>query len=139
MQLEPRPSLFADADDKALVQMILVKGSEGAFRELYGRHSPRVYRVLLRLLGAASGAEDALQDNWLRAAPKLAEFEWRSSLNTWLTAIAVNIARDLLDRRGRWLDVDLEERMLVSEGVGSAESLDLERALALLPPGCRTV
>ena len=128
-----------DGDDRALVQMIVAKGSEEAFRELYGRHSPRIYRVLLRMLTAESDAEDVLQETWLRAVPRLFEFEWRASLNTWLTAIAVNIARDLLDKRGRWLDIDLEERMLVADGVESIESLDLERALAILPAGCRTV
>ncbi len=139
MRLEPKSPVPPDADDQALVRLVLAEGSEAAFRVLYRRHAPRVYRVMLRMLGSESDAEDALQETWLRATDRLSAFAWRSQLGTWLTAIAVNVARDVLDRRGRWVDVELEEQMIIMESAGTGEPIDMERAIALLPAGCRAV
>ena len=139
MRLEPKSALPPDADDQLLVRLVLAEGSEAAFRLLYRRHAPRVYRVMLRMLGSEADAEDALQETWIRASDRLAAFAWRSALGTWLIAIAVNVARDVLDRRGRWVDVELEEQMLFLETTATIELMDLERAIALLPAGCRAV
>jgi RNA polymerase sigma-70 factor (ECF subfamily) len=91
------------------------------------------------MLDSDADAEDVLQETWLRAVARLGAFEWRSGLGTWLASIAINTARDVLDRHGRWLSVELEEEMLGSEPHGGMEQLDLERALVRLPAGCRAV
>ena len=137
MRLEPESKEDSEAGDRDLVHRVLEAGSEGAFRALYRRHSPRIYRVLLRMLASEADAEDVLQEMWLRASTQLHSFEWRCALATWLTAIAVNLARDVLDRRGRWTDVGLEEDLAGGERENGAEAVDLERAIALLPSGCR--
>jgi RNA polymerase sigma-70 factor (ECF subfamily) len=137
MRLVPAQAEDDGPRDTELVAAVLASGSETAFRALYRRHSPRIYRVLLRMLASETDAEDALQDAWLRASVQLRAFEWRSSLGTWLTAIAVNIARDMLERRGRWIQLDLDEDLLPGVPERPGEPLDLERAMAALPPGCR--
>jgi RNA polymerase sigma-70 factor (ECF subfamily) len=96
-----------------------------------------MYRVAWRMLGSETDAEDVLQESWLRACARLQGFEWRSLLGTWLTSIVVNVSRDLLEKRGRWMDVQLEEHLVFAEAVDAPESVDLERAIAALPSGCR--
>jgi RNA polymerase sigma-70 factor (ECF subfamily) len=131
------PDPLGDVGDDVLVRLVLADGSEMAFRALHRRHAPRAFRVAVRILGTESDAEDAVQEMWLRAVPRLKDFAWRSALGTWLTAIVVNVCREALSRRGRWNPVELEEHMLSTESTVAGEPLDLERAVASLPPGCR--
>jgi RNA polymerase sigma-70 factor (ECF subfamily) len=137
MRLQPKSDALSGESDETLVQAILSEGSEEAFRRLYRRHSPRLLLLLTRLLGSDSDAEDALQEAWLRATTRLQSFAWRSAFATWLTAIGVNVARDELDRRGRWIAVAIEEDVLVVGASELHEPIDLERAVAMLPPGGR--
>jgi RNA polymerase sigma-70 factor (ECF subfamily) len=137
MRFEPEQSESSESRDEELVHLILSQGSERAFRVLYARHAPRMYRVAWRMLGSETDAEDVLQESWLRACARLQGFEWRSLLGTWLTSIVVNVSRDLLEKRGRWMDVQLEENLVFAEAVDAPESVDLERAIAALPSGCR--
>ncbi len=53
------------------------------------------------MLGSVHDAEDALQEALLRAWRGLARFEGRSSLRSWLYAIATNASLDAIERRPR--------------------------------------
>jgi RNA polymerase sigma-70 factor (ECF subfamily) len=130
-------------DDRALVAAVTGEGSEQAFRALYDRHTPALYGLALRLLGGeAADAEDVVHDAWLRAATRLNDFAWRSSLRTWLSGIVVNCARELWTARGR-LDVSLddvpEQGSDDAEIRGTFDRVELERALATLAAGYREV
>ena len=127
--------------DRALADEVLQDQSEQAFRVLYRRHTPRLYQMVLRLLGGSDmDAEDAVQETWVRAADHLARFEWRSSFNTWLVSIGLNVAREFLRRQKRVDFVDTgPEWEPVARGVAHGERMDLERAIACLPAGYRTV
>jgi RNA polymerase sigma-70 factor (ECF subfamily) len=137
MALNTRPNPLQDVPDRALVQLITTDGSEDAFRVLHRRHAPRLFAFALRLLGAESDAEDAVQEMWVKAVPQLAGFAWRSALQTWLIAILLNVCRDMLDRRGRWALVELRDEVMSTEHNG--HPVDLERAIAALPHACRAV
>ena len=70
------------------------EGDEGAFRALYRRHNPKVYRFVLRMVGGDTAeAEDIMQETWLRAARALERFRWQSALSSWLSGIALNRVR----------------------------------------------
>jgi len=78
-------------------------------------------------------------ETWLRAAAQLGRFRWQSSLGTWLCGIAHNLCRQRL-RRAKTRD---EKEAVTTPppplaGPGGLR-VDLERAIALLPSGCRTV
>lgn len=129
------------ADERALCQAVVEAGDERAFRELYRRHTPALYQLVLRMLGGSQpDAEDVVQEAWIRAVRKLGGFRWESSLRTWLSAIALNQARESLRRRGRAPVTGLPEGLEpTTRPTREGERIDLERAIARLPDGYRSV
>lgn len=118
-------------------------GDAEAFRVLYRAHVGRVHAVCLRLAGDSQLAEEWTQDVFVRAWEALRGFRGESSFGTWLHRIAINVAlanlRGLRRRERRlplWADPpDVEDPGAHDPG----RALDLERAIAALPGGCRTV
>jgi RNA polymerase sigma-70 factor (ECF subfamily) len=126
--------------DRQLADLVIKHGDEAAFRALYRRHSPAVFRFVLRLVGGdIAEAEDVTQETWLRAARGLGGFRWKSSLKTWVMGIALNRVREMARKKGRALEEvggDWEPSVAASD---PGQRIDLERAIQLLPPGFRTV
>jgi RNA polymerase sigma-70 factor (ECF subfamily) len=122
--------------DESLVRQIVADSSEIAFRELYQRHNGRLYRIAFRMTSSEADAEDVMQEMWFRAVKSLPQFEWRSALSTWLAAIVINVAREHLQRRGRWDVLELPDT-LAAATVAPIDG-DIERAIAALPPGARS-
>jgi RNA polymerase sigma-70 factor, ECF subfamily len=133
------------AEEMALVQRCR-KGDLGAFEELYRLHAGRLYSVACRMVGNPSDAEDLLQEIFLAAHRKLDSFRGESALGTWLYRLATNLCLDHLRSKATRtshltgaLDdepglADAGSRMLADRAV---TRMDLERALAQLPDGCR--
>ena len=71
-----------------------------AFADVYRDHAAFVWRVLRRLGVGDDEVEDACQEVFLVVHRKLAGFEHRSALRTWLYSIAVRCASHRR-RRGR--------------------------------------
>ena len=97
-------------DDRATRDAIL-GGDREAAEALFRRHLDGLYEfVHYRVGGDRSRAEDIVQDTFLTAFERLASFDGRSSLHTWLCGIAKNkIRSDVRVRRPRPLaDVLLE-------------------------------
>ena len=74
-------------------------GDERAFARLAEPHRRSLHAHCYRMLGSATDAEDALQETWLAAWRGLASFEGRSSLRSWLHAIATNACLRAIERR----------------------------------------
>src|SRR5499427_9907489 len=94
----------AAASDQALIKRS-AGGDQLAMRTLYARHRIPIYRWLLRIVRDETVAEDLLSDVFLDVWRQAAAFEGRSSVSTWLLAIARYKA--LSARRAR-SDAELE-------------------------------
>ncbi|MDH4261173.1 MAG: RNA polymerase sigma factor [Gammaproteobacteria bacterium] len=121
------------------------RGDIRAFETLYREHVGRVYGLCLRMTGQPEMAEDLAQDTFVNAWRSLPGYEGRSSLSTWLHRIAVNAVLaqrrrpqgrnevSLTDETGESMDFAMEP------GMDEATPIDLERAIAALPPGARDI
>lgn len=132
----------AAKQDLLLVERFLRDRDEASFRQLYRRHTPVLYLLALRLVGGrVADAEDAVQEAWIRAAEGLARFHGLSSLRTWLCGIVVNRCREAARAAARHGHTALawDASTTHTAGGASAAAVDVERALAALPDGCREV
>jgi RNA polymerase sigma-70 factor (ECF subfamily) len=118
----------------------------GAFEELYRAHSGRLFSLAVRMLGNPADAEDQLQEIFLSAHRKLESFRGESALGTWLYRLAMNQildhVRSRAARTGQLTDGLDDVSLLADEGGHrladrAIDRIDLERALAELPEGCR--
>lgn len=74
-------------------------GDEDAFGRLVEPHRSALLAHCYRMLGSVPDAEDSVQDALLSAWRGLPRFEGRSSLRSWLYAIATNASLRALERR----------------------------------------
>lgn len=92
------------SSDEILIQRIAA-GDQLAMRTLFCRHRVALYRWLMRLVRDETLAEDLLSEVFLDVWRQAASFEARSSVSTWLLAIARYKA---LSARRRRPDAELD-------------------------------
>lgn len=100
--------------------------------EIYDTHADGIWRLLRRLGVDDSVVDDAVQDVFIVAHRQLPEFRGESSLRTWLSAIALRVAKDhrrALSRRGG-PSASLDEASDVAAGPGPDERAMAQQALA---------
>lgn len=76
-----------------------VRGDTAAFDELVRRHTGRMYRVALRVVGDPVEAEDVVQDAWISAWRALPGFRGDAAPATWLYRVVTNAALAHLRRK----------------------------------------
>ena len=74
-------------------------GDHQAYAELCRRHSPQIFRTVLRITGNTADAEDTLQEALLKAYVHIRGFEGRSAFSSWLTRIAISSALMILRKK----------------------------------------
>jgi len=122
-------------------------GEETAREVIYAAVAPATLMLIRRIVGQRALAEDIFQDTMMTLFERLPQFRGEAPLGAWLRQIA--ISRCLMYLRSPWRRVRLRlesteladecgELALVAHGY-RAESIDLERALATLPPTARAV
>ncbi len=79
------------------------------FDAVYEKHAAFVYRTVRRLGVAESAVADVTQDVFVVVHRRLADFERRSTLETWLYGIVVFVVRDYRRSRQR------EQRVLTTD------------------------
>jgi RNA polymerase sigma-70 factor, ECF subfamily len=133
----------------------VARGDAAARREFFESYRDASYHVALRITGRAEDALDVVQDSFIRAFDRLAEFQRESSVRTWLLRIVTNRALDILRSRRVRLAVPLDstddtggalpglEAATESDPGQKLEAAELHdrlhRAVASLPPDQRVV
>ena len=84
--------------DEVLIGRI-ANGDRLAMQVLYARHHVRVFRFVVRLVRDEGMAEDLISEVFLDVWRQAAKFEARSSVSTWLLAIARFKALSALRRK----------------------------------------
>lgn len=95
------PASVAGSPSALDVEAIL-QGDRRAFEQLVRVESPRLFRVILRILRDEDEAQSVMQETFLQAYQRLDTFRGEAKLTTWLYAIGVNLARAALRKRRRY-------------------------------------
>ena len=135
------------ASDHALAQRAAV-GDMQAFEELYRRHHRRVYSLCLRMTQNVSEAEDLAQEAFVQLFRKIGSFRGESAFTTWLHRLTVNQVlmhfrkRSVRDEKTTEEGETPEQIVMGTENPNAMPVVDriaLDKAIAQLPPGYRTV
>lgn len=118
-------------------------GDHDAFDVLYTRYSGRVFALCLRMSGNRDAAERLTQDAFVRAWQRLGSFRGESAFSSWLHRLAVNVVLEdnrRERRRTARIAIVRDPEVIAGEATRPDElRLDLERAIASLPAGARTI
>lgn len=137
-----------DQSDIDLLQAWRIHGDRAALECLIARHIPAVHRLLTRMSGSMSTADDLTQDVFLRATRSLTAFDGNSQFATWLIRIALNVAYSHLERNADRMTQTLDDHAPpcarssdgpVSRAVSKERLERVDAALARLAPKRRAV
>lgn len=148
---DPEQRKASDPNEADLIERAK-QGDAWAFQALYDKHKRRVYSLCLRMTSNTAEAEDLAQEAFLQLYRKIGTFRGESAFSTWLHRLSVNVV--LMHLRKKSLPVvSLDETTSGGEEdtpkkdfgaqdlalSGSIDRLQLQRAVADLPPGYRTI
>ena len=130
-------------DEKDIVRRAQARDVR-AFEWLYRMHVRRVYAICLRMSANVTRAEELTQKTFLTVWEKLPLFRGESAFTSWLHRVAVNaVLTDLRAEQRRTRRVFGTEDPSVFETPSSTPPagvrLDLDQAIAALPPQARAV
>jgi RNA polymerase sigma-70 factor (ECF subfamily) len=118
-------------------------GDVGAFESLYREHAGKIYGLCLRMLREPASAEELTQEVFVLAWRKLGSFRGGSAFATWLYRLGANAVLGHLRSKGRWDERFVAPGDEMLERAGGTprpdRGIDLERAIAALPPVARMV
>jgi RNA polymerase sigma-70 factor (ECF subfamily) len=148
-----RLELVSDGHDgERELARLASSGDERAFERLYRAHAGRVFALCLRMSGTRQRATELTQDVFVQVWKRLATWRGESALSSWIYRLAVNLVLSNVrgEKRRQKHEVLEDHTTDMGQGtsdIGSAEArpasvpdaIDLERAIAALPPGARTV
>ena len=89
--------------------MLLKQGKEEAYKEAVERFIRPVYSMCLKCLRNQEDAQDAAQDVFIRMFRSISTFDPNRSLSSWLFRITYNRCMDYLKKRGRSIEIPLED------------------------------
>jgi RNA polymerase sigma-70 factor (ECF subfamily) len=139
-----------DRDGELALARLASSGDESAFERLYRAHSGRVFSLCLRMSGSRLIAAELTQDVFVHVWERLSTWRGESALSSWIYRLTVNLVLSNVrgerrrQKREMTEDEGTEGREPKAESVGVrpasvGEAIDLERAIAALPAGARTV
>jgi RNA polymerase sigma-70 factor (ECF subfamily) len=130
-------SALIGADELSVV-MCAVAGDDIAYGELVRRRQGAIRQLFRRLCRDPALADDLAQQTFLQAWRSIQTVKSPAAFGGWLKRLAVNIWLQRVRADRRWKNTD-DIESLPDEGAQHtlAERLDLDGALATLPPAVR--
>src|SRR5262245_26214832 len=125
---KPKARVDYQNSEEALLVKRVQKGDELAFRDLVDRYQSKVFSIIYGILRSRNDAEDISQQVFAKIYFSIGNFDFRSSLLTWIYKITVNECYDYLRKK--------KVRKLVYESDFSEEdSLKMENSETAAEPG----
>lgn len=144
-----------DRDAELALARAACAGDESAFEHIYRANAPRVFSLCVRMSGSRVRATELMQDVFVHVWRQLSKWRGESALSSWIHRLTVNLL--LSNARGEQrrlkhemadneLERDDDETPAVQRTAHGTQrpadvlnAIDLERAIATLPPGARAV
>jgi RNA polymerase sigma-70 factor (ECF subfamily) len=123
----------SDEDLMLLVQ----KGDEHAYAELFVRHKSGVYGYTRRFIRDEAQAQEVFQDAWLKVHRARKTYRKGARFKTWLYAIAANTTRDAYRKSQRRIQTVDSAIEATAPQAGPTSGMDLHVAIAALPETLR--
>ena len=95
-------------EDMSLVHACM-EGDAAAFEQLVKRYDTKLFRIAQHITHNREDAQDAVQDAFLKAFRKLAQFKGNSQFSTWLIRIIVNESLMKVRKRRSSREVSMDE------------------------------
>jgi RNA polymerase sigma-70 factor (ECF subfamily) len=151
------PGQLALVPDQPSAERSLVRravaGDETAFEQLYHAHSSRVFALCLRMSGTRQQAAELTQDVFVHIWRRLGTWRGESALSSWIHRLTANFVLSSVRSQQRRLKYETSEvgpqTPEANESTWMPEAsvkpksvedaIDIENAIAALPPGARTV
>jgi RNA polymerase sigma-70 factor, ECF subfamily len=147
-----------DRDGERALASRATSGDHSAFEQLYQVHAPRVFALCLRMSGSRQRAVELTQDVFVHIWERLSSWRGEAALSSWIHRLTVNLVLSNVrgDQRRQKHEMNEDEQANAESRGPSAEgraprmegstrpasvheAIDLERAIAALPNGARTV
>ena len=130
-------------DDQTLIARVLA-GDTSAAKPLYERYVSQVYRLTYRLAGDDALAQDWVQETFVRAFERLAQYRGDAAFGTWLCAVANSVSLNGLRKvnQVRAREIELEQAVGIArdDELGAADVRErIDRAIDQLPEKYRRV
>lgn len=117
-----------ESRETEIIREVLL-GDAQAFGTLVRRYQGPVYNLMLRYTGDADEAADVAQEAFIRAYEKLESFKLGKRFFPWLYALAMNVARDWLRKKGRDVHVYMEDATVMLDDAGRDSQQGMEGRL----------
>src|SRR5437870_9878176 len=109
-----------------------VAGDSDALNDLVRDLQRGIYHLALRMLWTREDAEDATQEILVRVVTRLAQFDFRSKLRTWVYRVAVNYILDVKKSPIERMHLTFERFADdLADGLSSDGPADAERSLLI--------
>lgn len=118
------------------LQTILAPGARETaavgFEQAYDATFELAWRTLRRMGVSAAHLDDATQDVFVVVHRRLADFEGRSNLRTWVAGIAVRVASEYRRKARPYVDLDTLDTELIDPAPGPLEQYNRAQAHRLV-------
>lgn len=138
----PQLTMMKYASEKELIESC-VSGNSAAQKDLYEKYSPKMLGICMRYANDYHGAEDILQEGFVKAFRNLSKFRHEGSFEGWLRRIMVNTAIEIHRRKKNMYPIleveNLEVEFHTEDAVSMLAAEDIMSMVVKLSPGYRTV
>jgi RNA polymerase sigma-70 factor (ECF subfamily) len=108
-----------------LISLCKQKNQKAQF-EIYNRYSKAMYNVSFRIVKDAHFAEDVMQEGFLKAFTKIADYKQEVAFGAWLKRIIVNYSIDFYKKNNQFKQEDFDSNLykIAETETSPSENLD---------------
>ncbi|MFK5854631.1 MAG: sigma-70 family RNA polymerase sigma factor [Bacteroidota bacterium] len=127
-----------EAEEFNLVERCL-DNDRKAQKELYHKYCNAMYSSAYRILKDRDLASDALQEAFIHVFKILGQFQFRSTLGSWIKTIVIHASLKILKKQRAITIVDLSDNIKHVTWNDPMSGEHLEKAILALPAGYRAI